>query len=739
YPENVDKPILNAAGAESPPVVWVMLKTAEGNDRPVSTYLTYLEEELRQYFERIDGVADLFIRGGAETEMQVSVEPESLASYQLTIDDVITALQRGNANISAGNLPVGRHDNRIRSVAEYRDVNEILNVVLKSDGEREVKVGDVASADFGYEKMDTPVISRYDPGIAIGVRMEPYTNILDLTDRVEQVVEELNDGVLKEKQLWLQIVSERRPYIRGAINLLKQNILIGGSLAIIILLIFLRSIAPTIVAGTAIPISIIGTFVALLAMGSTLNVVSLAGIAFAVGMLVDNAIVVLENIDRHKGMGKSPFKASYDGTKEVWGAVLASTLTTVAVFLPVVFLEDEAGQLFRDIALATSVSVTLSLIVSVTVIPMFSNKLYTWTDSTKVKGIKRITKPLAKLGTLLADGIMAVVALGIRNVFTRLVTIFLLTGGAFLTVYTLIPKMEYLPQGNRDLIVNVLIPPPGLSYEERRKIGEDLFEDFLPYFEKSKDGLPPVRHMFYVGSQQSMIFGVVSADQLRTPELIPVCKEIVSQIPGVFAITNQANIFQRGIGEGRSVSVDFSGSNLDEIVQAAGAAMGKIRGAIQDVQVRPIPSLDMLFPESNFIPERDLLRSVGMTAEQFGVALDVLMDGRDIGDFKEEGKKKIDLILKVADSEVRTPEELYNSLLVTPMGRTVQVASLSKMEKTAGLSEIRHLERDRTVSLQVSPPYETTIQETMEIIDNEVLSDLRDRGLLNNIRVGMSG
>ncbi|MCA9418394.1 MAG: efflux RND transporter permease subunit, partial [Candidatus Omnitrophica bacterium] len=246
-------------------------------------------------------------------------------------------------------------------------------------------------------------------------------------------------------------------------------------------------------------------------------------------------------------------------------------------------------------------------------------------------------------------------------------------------------------------------------------------------------------HMFYVGSQQSMIFGVVSADQLRTPELIPVCKEIVSQIPGVFAITNQANIFQRGIGEGRSVSVDFSGSNLDEIVQAAGAAMGKIRGAIQDVQVRPIPSLDMLFPESNFIPERDLLRSVGMTAEQFGVALDVLMDGRDIGDFKEEGKKKIDLILKVADSEVRTPEELYNSLLVTPMGRTVQVASLSKMEKTAGLSEIRHLERDRTVSLQVSPPYETTIQETMEIIDNEVLSDLRDRGLLNNIRVGMSG
>lgn len=739
YPENVDKPILNAAGAESPPVIWIMLKTLEGNDRPVWSYYTFFEEELMQYLERVDGVADLFVRGGAPTEMHVSVSPEKLASYQLTIQDVLNALRSGNANISAGNLEVGRHDNRIRSVAEFRSPEEILDVVLKSDGEREVLLGDTATVDFGYKKMDTPVISRYDAGIAIGVRMEPYTNILNLTDQVEQVVNELNEGLLKENGLWMQIVSERRPYIRGAIGLLKQNIFLGGSLAIFVLLVFLRSIAPTIVAGAAIPISIIGTFLALLAMGSTLNVVSLAGIAFAVGMLVDNAIVVLENIDRHKGMGKTPFAATYDGTKEVWGAVLASSVTTVAVFLPVIFLEDEAGQLFRDIALATSVSVTLSLIVSVTVIPTFSKKLYTMADTRNMKGIKKWTKPLARLGTFLADLMMGIVHWGIRNTFTRLATAVILTGGALFTIWALAPKMEYLPQGNRDLIINVLIPPPGLSYEERKQIGEDLFEEFLPYYEKSKDGLPPVAHMFYVGSQQSMIFGVVSGDQQRTTELIPLCKEKVSAIPGVFGITNQANIFQAGIGEGRSVSVDFSGPDLEAIVRAAGAGMGKIRERIAGVQVRPLPSLDMLFPEANFIPHRDHLRSVGMTAEEFGIALDVMMDGRDIGDFKEEGRKKIDLILKVADTEVRTPEELHEALVVTPLGRTVQTASLAELEKTTGLSEIRHLERDRTVTLQVSPPYETTIQETMEIVESEVVSDLRERGLLDGIRVGLSG
>ena len=156
YPENADKPVLNAAGAESPPVVWAMLKTREDNPRPVSEYLTFLEEELRQHFERIDGVADLFIRGGAETQMQVSVDPEKLSAYRLTIDDVIRALQTNNANVSAGNLETGRRDNRIRSVAEYRTIEEVLSVVLKSDGERLVTVGDVATANFGYEEWTPP-------------------------------------------------------------------------------------------------------------------------------------------------------------------------------------------------------------------------------------------------------------------------------------------------------------------------------------------------------------------------------------------------------------------------------------------------------------------------------------------------------------------------------------------------------------------------------------------------------
>ncbi len=739
YPENVDKPILNASGAQSSPVIWLVLKTLDDNPRDPYSYRTYLENEVRQFIERVDGVADLFISGGTETEMHVKVSPEKLASYGLTIDAVVNALRNENANISAGNLEVGRRDYRVRTVAEYRSVQDIKDVIVLSDGEREVKVGHVADVEFGYEKLDTPMMSNGKRGIAVGVRPEPNANVLVLTDDVEVVVKTLNEGKLKSAGVYLEMVNEQRPYIRGAIALLKQNIMVGGTLAVIVLLLFLRSIAPTIVVATSIPISIVGTFILMRAAGSTLNVVSLAGIAFAVGMLVDNAIVVLENIDRHKNMGKDALKAAYDGAREVWGAVLASSLTTVAVFLPVVFLEDEAGQLFRDIAIAVSCAVTLSLVTSVTVIPMFSKKLF---EFSRARGLDRGASSrgvLHRLGVWCSGGFIALLNLIMSNVFTRVVTIATLTVGATGIVYLLMPKMEYLPQGNRDLIINIMIPPPGLSYEERAKIGEDLFAFFEPYYDAGYEGYPGIKNIFYVGRQQSMIVGVVSQDQQRTAELIPLCKKAFSGIPSVFAISTQASIFQRGLGEGRTITVDISGNDIHELVGVGGAMFGMIQERIPDVQVRPVPSLDMMFPEANFIPIRERLRTVGMTARQFGIGIDVLMDGRDIGDFKQEGEKKIDLIVKTADTEIRTPEELYNALMVTPLGGSVPVSSLARKEETTGLTEIRHLERDRTVSLQVTPPYSITLQEAMEIIDKEIVPALRDRGMLDNVDIGMSG
>ena len=376
YPENVEKPVINATGSETSPVIWTIMKTREGNPQPISTYKTFFENEVRQHLERVEGVADLFIGGGRLREMHIVVKPDKLATYGLTIRDFMNIVRAENVNISAGNMGVGRRDYRIRTVAEFKSPEDIENIVLRSTGQQRITVADVARVEYGYEKAATAMMHNGSEGIAVGIKPEPGTNILAMTDRVEEAVKELNEGKLNNEGIYIDWAYDQRPYIRGAIDLVQRNILIGGALAVVVLLIFLRSITSTVVVGTSIPVSIIGTFIILNALGRNLNVVSLAGIAFASGMLVDSAIVVLENIDRHRRMGKSPFESAYDGAREVWGAILASTVTTVAIFLPVAFIQEESGQLFRDIAIAVTCAITLSLIVSVTVIPMLSKQLF---------------------------------------------------------------------------------------------------------------------------------------------------------------------------------------------------------------------------------------------------------------------------------------------------------------------------------------------------------------------------
>jgi HAE1 family hydrophobic/amphiphilic exporter-1 len=735
YPENVEKPVINATGAATTPAVWMVLKTTEDNPNHIYTYRTYFEEELRQYLERVVGVADLFIGGGTEKQMHVIVNPEKLAAYGLTIDDVIQVLQAENINVSAGTLGVGRRDYRIRTVAQFNSVKDIENVVIKSTGQRRVTFADVAAVTPGYEKLSVSMIQNMKKGIAIGLKPQPGTNILDMTDRAEEVVRWLNEEKLKSQKLYLDWVYDQRPYIRGAIKLVQMDILVGGLLAVAALLLFLRSFSATVVIAAAIPISIMGTFIFLFALGRNLNVIALAGLSFSVGILVDNAIVVLENIDRHRKMGKSPIEAAYDGAREVWGAILNTTVSTVAIFLPVIFIKEEAGQLFKDIAIAVTCAVIFSLFVSVSVVPMFSQKLFRVSTEERPPRFRF----LSVLGESLVGMIMKMVSFVLRNWQTRIATVSLLTALSVGATLALWPKMEYLPQGNRNLVLNILVPPPGLSYDERDDIGQQLFQELQPHLGRDHNGFPGIRNMFFVGSEGTMILGAISTHVQRAGELIPLFMRTIHTLPGIFGVSSQAGVFQTGLRKGRSVEVDLSGENLNEVVQTAGVIFGMIMKEIPDVQIRPIPSLELLYPEVRIIPERDRLRAAGISTDDFGIALDVLMDGRKIGEFKQEGEKKIDLILKASEKDISTPEELYQSMIATPGGKTIPASSVSYLARTAGIGEIRHLERRRTITLQVTPPLTVSLQEAMERIEGRVIKVLRDQGILEGIDVGMSG
>ncbi len=742
YPDTAEKPILNATGASTSPVIWMILKTLPENEQKIETYRTFFEDEVRQYLERVPGVADLFVFGGTEREMQVVVDPAKLSAYKQSLvkggDSVVGVLRAENANVSAGSMQLGRREWRIRTVGEFQSPEDIEETVITSSGQRRVTVGDVAQAMYGYEKLTVAMMHNGESGIVCGVKPEPGANVLEVTDAAEKVVEQLNAGKLKKQGLYIDWAYDQREYINGAIDLVKQNILIGGLLAVVTLLVFLRSVSSTFIVAFAIPISVLGTFIFMSMLGRNLNVVSLAGISFAVGMLVDNAIVVLENVDRHRKMGKKAFAAAYDGAKEVWGAVVASTATTVAVFLPVVFMQQEAGQLFKDIAIAVTSAILISLFVSVSVIPMLAKQLYAVSRRPQVSGVKKKRKILGP-GALFQSGFMALVRLCLWNWFTRIVTIVLLTSLAVGTAYFLFPKMEYLPQGNRNLILNILIPPPGLSYAERLDMGEYIFESLAPFRDKEEhQGMPGIRQIFYVGADRISIFGVVSTQEQRAGELIPMLNRVINSIPGMFGVSLQAGIFEERIGEGRSVNVDLAHGDMGKLVAGAGALYGAVSQAIPGAQIRPVPSLELMFPEVKLIPRRDRMRSAGLDTTSLGLIMDIYMDGRKVGEFKRQGDKKIDLVVKASEQNIATPEDLYQSMVVLPDGRSVPLSSLADLERTTGITQIRHLERRRTVTLQVTPPGNMPLEEAMNVITNQLVPQLKN-GPLQDIDVSLTG
>ena len=491
YPDAVNEPIIETASAS--PVIWMMLQTLDGNNRHIDEYKTFFDDEIEPAIKRVDGVAGTMGGGGRKQEMQVIFDTNKLASYGLSIQEVISTLQNQNVDISAGILNLDRRAYRIRTVNKFSSIEDIEDVIITTNREQRIKISDIARVHLGYETAQTVAMFLGKDGIFMGVQPNSEANIVRLTNDVEAVVNSLNEGILKEENLKIQWLYDQRPYIVGSVDLVQKNIAIGAILAIFILVLFLRSFSPTAVISAAIPISVIGTFIILDAMGRSLNTISLAGISFAVGMLVDSAIVVLENIDRHRKNGDSIADAAYKGASEVWGALIASALTTIAVFLPIVFLQDEAGQLFKDIAIAVTASVTFSLFVSISVIPML------WKSLAGIsKKDPKDSGAIAHFGNKLVDIIMSGVEFSLKNVKTKLLTIVSLAVFSAGIIFVLFPKLDYLPQGNKNLIFNILIAPPGLSYQERYDMGSYLMNKIEPNINKDVDGVPGISRAFYL-------------------------------------------------------------------------------------------------------------------------------------------------------------------------------------------------------------------------------------------------
>ena len=732
YPLDAERPVISAGGSgPSGAITWIMLEPLpDRDDLDIERYRDYGEEVVKTALERVPGVSRSNIYGGYDRQLQVIVDPQAMAARQITVQDLAQALIRENANTSAGTFDEGKRRYIVRTVGQYQKPSDIEQVVVRSADGTRVTVGEIARTRLGYVRTVAAVRQKGRPAIAVNAQRETGANVLEVMDGIRRTIRELNEGPLAREGLHLTQVYDETNYIDSAISLVRSNIIIGGTLAVAVLFIFLRSISSVAIIATSIPISIVGTFLAMWLLGRNINVISLAGMSFAVGMVIDNAIVALENIFRHQQMGKTRVRAALDGASEVWGALLASTLTTVAIFLPIVFVQDEAGQLFRDIAIAVSCSVVLSLIVAISVIPSLANKI--------LGGNKQRGDVLAAWGDRVRNFIAQSVFRISGSTVLRLGVITGLIGLSLVISWTLLPKSEYLPTGNRNLIFGIVLPPPGYNLDELIQVGQTIEDALRPHWEaaaapdspqaQALSG-PPVDNMFFVAFGRSAFMGARSSDPTRVRELIPIIQgPVFGGVPGTFAIVQQSSLFQRATGSGRSIDIEITGPDLGRLIGLGGRIFGQVRQVVPGAQARPIPSLDLGNPEVRILPDRVRAADLGLSARDIGSAVNALLDGALVDGYQFQGEE-IDLVLRGEEDWFRT-QDIEALPIYTPRGQLVPLSAVARVEVTTGPEQINHIERSRAITVQVIPPETIALETVLDDIQTQIVQPLVDSGEL---------
>ncbi|MCB9848174.1 MAG: efflux RND transporter permease subunit [Phycisphaeraceae bacterium] len=768
YPENADEPVVEDSDPQNRDyIAWIILSTDDpGFD--MRTMQDFALDRIKPAMERIPGVSEVNALGGVERELQIRFDPVELAQRGVTPAQFASAIRGSNRNISAGELAEGKTNVRVRTIGQYESVEDVERTVIVDTPGGPVRIGDVAEVVETYKEPNSFVRSSGREVLAINAQRETGSNVIEVMRGIRAEIARMNapGGMLDAEarrlglngSFELRQVFDQTVYIDEAIALVRNNIWLGGALAVLVLVLFLRSVRSVAIIALAIPISVVGAVVALVAMGRSVNVISLAGMAFAVGMVVDNAIVVLENIFRRLELGESPRVAAYNGTREVWGAVLASTLTTIAVFIPILLIQEEAGLLFRDIALAIVAAVTLSLAVSVTVIPSAAARFLRPIDHSvkqhkHLKWLFALAAPLHRS----PDWIAGLVYRLCGSWVARVVIVLLMVVGSQVAALALLPPSDYLPRGNRNLIFGMLIPPSGYNLDQKRTLAERIETTVRPYWEaapgpnggppkRDPSTLPPVATFDYSKMQPGpsvtpppivnyfavattgwgMFHGAIAENDKRSIDVIPLFAEATrSEVaPGVLAFAFQMPLFRVGGATGSAVKIDFVGDDLDEVTSSATAFMMEIGQRYGFGSVQPDPAnFNIPGPELRIIPDRVRLSEVGLTPEELGFAVQSNGDGSIIGEYRKSGESiDLKLISKNAVGQ-RDMRGMADTPIATPIGRIVPLSSLARLERTTSAPQINRVDRRRAITLEFSAPDGLPLEQAIDELGAMIAAD----------------
>ncbi|WP_372971947.1 efflux RND transporter permease subunit, partial [Marinobacter sp.] len=655
--------------------------------------------------------------------------------------DLRDAITSRNQDVSGGEVDAGKRRYLLRTVGRFRDLDELRNLVVSRTGDSVVRLSDVATVAQDHSRIRELSFINGQRVLGLQVRRESGSNVIDIKRAMLEEVDAINEEVLEPEGMELALTADDARYVEASVANVWTNLGIGAVFATLVMFLFLRSSRATFVGVVGIPLCAIAAFLGLMITGRTINVISLAGVAFAIGMTVDNSIVVLENIERHRRLGLDKFESALKGVQEVWPAVLASTMTTILVFLPILFIEEEAGQLYSDVAIAISAAIFASMLVAVTVIPTLSARL----DFGNGKG------EIDEYGNTVSPGwasrVVAAVRWMVSGTIRRLVVIAGTVALSYWIIVFLTPPAEYLPEGEEPKTFASMNAPPGYNLTEMESIAKQVEDRFLPQVQADRDAyesgetaIPPLDYL-NMGVSPSNIRIIAETVNARDIEvLMDEITGFYEQFPGMRAFAAKGSIISSNDGGTRSINLDISGPDLVSIYEVANTAYRRAEEIFDNPRIQTQPrTLSLAQPLIQVQPDWDRAAELGLGTEAIGFTVASLTEGSYVDDFFLDDDK-IDIYIYGSEGRNPSLDELPDVMVHTPQGATLPLSSLATIEETVDTSTVRRLDGRRTVTLNVIPPDNVPLEAGVERVRTELLGAMRDSGELpSGVSINISG
>ncbi|GAA4890360.1 efflux RND transporter permease subunit [Ferrimonas pelagia] len=745
YPENVDQPRLFSSAFSSNAFMYFTLQPLPGNplQLDVDMLRDFADDYIRPRMESIEGVAEVNLRGGAERQLQIKVDAAKLAKRGISLSDLRSAIRTRNRDTSAGDMESGSSRYLLRVIGRFEQISELEALIIDRRGGANIRLRDVATVELDHFETRSLAYHNGERALSLSVSRESGSNVLAIKAALLPLVDELNQQLLARNGLQLKLTSDDVGYVQSSLKNVWTNLLLGAGLATLVMFLFLRSGRATLVGVIGIPICTIAAFYALMITGRTINVISLAGIAFAIGMTVDNTIVVLESIiqARAKGLGKK--QAAIDGAKEVWPAVLASTATTVLVFAPILFVEQEAGQLYSDIAIAISGAILASMLVAMFLVPVALAHLSDKKADNKASSVDaRSNQPMRWSGRLLD-----LARFFVRSRRQAQIGSLLFMGVIMGAAYLLLPAAEYLPEGEEPKAFSMMIAPPSYNLSEMALIGEELREYFETHlnadeadFLAGNTDMPPLAYYSMSVSIGRIWFLSAPVDSAHINAMMSAITEKFRSYPKMRAFSSRGSIISSNDGGTRAVAVDLAGSDTALLYQAADAVYRKAEALFEDPQINSDPgSLSLDQPLIEILPRWQRLAELGIDSRDFGYAIAAMSDGAFVDEFIL-GDDKIDIFLFSGAGNEQSIDALAQTPLVTPAGSVLPLHALADLKRSKDSNSIRRIGGSKTVTVYIIPPRNVALETAEQRVRQELLPALwRDGDIAQGIKVEISG